>query len=135
MPAQLLDTRLVDAFDNNTADYGAWNCRVAEPPDHDGLDLRRRRVEDAVFDVIARKDVPDLFAIGAPGCAIHNNALAATGLGRNRSKRKQRGSHCRDDEMVNDGNRSRHLLSSQYCSFSLYAAHSARRHCGNNLAA
>ncbi len=117
--AELLDARLVDAFDNDAADHGAGDGGVAKLPQHDGLDLRGRRIQDAVPDVIARKDGPDLFAIGAPRGVVQNNALAAAGLGRSRSKREQRSRHCRSNEMVNDGNGSQHLLSSQYCSVSL----------------
>jgi hypothetical protein len=84
--AKLLDTRLVDAFDNNAANHGAGDGSVAELLPHDGLDLRGRGVEEGVFDVIARKDGPDLFAIGAPGRVVQDNALAAAGLGWSRSK-------------------------------------------------
>ena len=86
-----LDTRLVDAFDNNAADDGAGDGGVAEPLAHDGLDFRGRRVESGITDLIARKDRPDLFAIAAPGCVVQNNALATASLGESRSKRHAQG--------------------------------------------
>ena len=60
----MLDPRLVDALDNDAADQGPRDGGVAEPLDHDSLDLWRRRVEDAVSDVVACEDGPHLPAIG-----------------------------------------------------------------------
>ena len=97
--AELLDARLVDPLDHDAANHGAGDGGVAKSPQHHGLDLRGRRIEDAVLDVIARKDGPDLFAIGAPPRVVQNDALAAAGLGGSRSKREQYGRRCRSNEM------------------------------------
>ena len=75
--AELPDPRLVDALDKDATDCGARNGSVAKPLEHDRLDLRGRRVEDGVFDVVPREDGPDLPAVGAPRRVVHDNALAA----------------------------------------------------------
>jgi hypothetical protein len=106
--AELLDTRLVNAFDHNAADHGAWDCGVAKPPQHQGLDTRGRGIEDAVLDVIARKDRPDLFAIGAPPGIVQGDTLAAAGLGRSRRKTEKRGRHGRSNK--NRGRKFHHAL-------------------------
>jgi len=86
-----LDACLIDAFDHNAADDGAGDGGVAEPLAHDGLDVRGRRIESGITDLIAREDRPDLFAVAAPGCVVQNNALATAGLGESRSKRHAQG--------------------------------------------
>jgi hypothetical protein len=45
------------------------------------LDSGRGRVEDAVSDVIAREDGPNLSAIGTPPSIVHDDVLATAGLG------------------------------------------------------
>src|SRR5712672_1367970 len=98
--AQLCDPRLVDAFDDDATNHGTWDRSIAEPPQHDRLDSRRGRVEDAISDVMARKDNPDLSAIGTPPRIVHGDALATAALGRRWSNREQRDRRCYDDEMV-----------------------------------
>jgi hypothetical protein len=87
--AELLDAGLIDPLDHNAADHGAWDSGIAKPSQHDGLDTRGCRIEDAVLDVIARKDGPDLFAIGAPPRTVQGDVLATAGLGWNRGKTEQ----------------------------------------------
>jgi hypothetical protein len=96
--AQLCDPRLVDAFDNDATNHGTWDRSIAEPPQHDRLDSRGGHVEDAISDVIARKDSPDLSAVGTPPRIVHGDAPATAGLRRRRSSREQRGRY--DSEMV-----------------------------------
>jgi hypothetical protein len=100
--AELLDPRLVDALDEDAADYGARNGSVAKPPEHDSLDLRGRRIEDAVSDVVARKDGPDLPAVGAPRRVVHDNALATPRLGRDREVEQRSNSECGDQARATD---------------------------------
>lgn len=61
---ELCDPRLIDAFNDDATNHGTWDRSIAEPPQHDRLDSRGGRVEDAISDVIACKDSPDLSAIG-----------------------------------------------------------------------
>ena len=51
----LPDPRLVHALDKDAADYGARNGNVAKPLEHDRLDLRGRRIEDRVSNVVAAR--------------------------------------------------------------------------------
>lgn len=78
---RLYDPRLVDAFDDDVTNHRARDPRIAEPPQHDRLDSGRGRVEDAVSDVIAREDGPNLSAIGTPPSIVHDDVLATAGLG------------------------------------------------------
>ena len=108
----LPDPRLVHALDKDAADYGARNGSVAKPLEHDRLDLRGRRIEDRVSDVISREDGPDLPAIWTPRGVIHDDAFAAPGLGRDR-KAEQRGRSGRRDHarVTHKGSASRHCFS------------------------
>lgn len=72
----LPDPRLVHALDKDAADYGARNGSVAKPLEHDRLDLRGRRIEDRVSNVVAGEDGPDLPAIR------HQEALYIYSAGR-----------------------------------------------------
>src|SRR5262249_703472 len=82
----------------------------------DCLDLRGGHVEDAISDVIARKDSPDLSAIGTPPRIVHGDAPATAGVGRRRSSQKQRGRRRCDNEMV----KPLHTLASLSLGFALY---------------
>jgi len=99
LAAELPDPRLVDALDKDAADYGARNGSVAKPLEHDRWDLRGCRVKNGVFDVVPREDGPDLPAVSAPRRVVHDNALAAPRLGRDRKAeqrcRSGRGEHAR----------------------------------------
>ena len=66
----------VNALDQYAAEYGARNSSVAKPLEHDRLDLRGRRIEDRVSDVVAGEDGPDLPAIR------HQEALYIYSAGR-----------------------------------------------------
>ena len=103
LAAELLDARLVDALDQDAADHGARDGGVAKPLEHDRLDLRGRRVEDGVSDVVTREDGPDLLAIGAPRGVVHDNALAAPGLGRGRGKTEERSRRRHDHLRATNG--------------------------------
>ena len=107
----LPDPRLVHALDKDAADYGARNGSVAKPLEHDRLDLRGRRIEDRVSDVVPREDGPDLPAIRAPRGVVHDDAFAAPGLGGDR-KAEQRGRSGRRDHarVTHNGSASRHCF-------------------------
>jgi hypothetical protein len=106
-PAQLYDSLLVNAFNDVTTNHGARDRGIAEPPQHDRLDLGRGHVEDAISDVIARKDSSDLSAIGTPPCIVHGDAPATPSLDRRGRSREQGGRRRCDNEMV----KSLHVLS------------------------
>jgi hypothetical protein len=108
--AELLDACLVDAFDNDTTNHRAGDGGIAEPLDHHSLYAWGRRIQDAVFDVIARKDRADLFAVGAPPRIVQSHALAAPRLGRSWGEQEQHGRQGRGDP-VTIGIKSRHLAS------------------------
>jgi len=83
-PAELLDAILVNPLDDYAADHRAGDRGIAKQLAHDGLDCRRGRVLEAVSDPVAREDVSDLLAIGAPGGAVEGDVLGAAGLSLNR---------------------------------------------------
>jgi len=113
LAAEPLDPRLVDALDNDAADHGPWNGSVAKPPQHDGLHLRGRRVEDAVSDVVKRENSPDLSAIGTPRDIVQSNGFATAGLGRRGGNTEERSRSGRGDEVsvTHNSDASRHCLS------------------------
>jgi len=82
--AEVLNAFLVNALNDNAANYGAWHSDVAKTPEHDCLYLRGGGVQDGVSDVVARKDSSDLSAIRTPPRIVHGDALAAA-HGRNRT--------------------------------------------------
>lgn len=94
----MLDAVFVHAFDERAADEHARDGGVAEAPDHVGLDLGGGRVQDAVLDIVAGENGPDLFAVRAPGGVVEHDALAAAGQGRVRAEAEQHGDR-QDDEV------------------------------------
>jgi hypothetical protein len=56
LAAELLDARLIDAFDDDAADHGARDGSVAKPFEHDGSDSYGRHIQSAVPDPITRKE-------------------------------------------------------------------------------
>ena len=80
-PANNGSENLIYAFNDDATNHGTWDRSIAEPSQHDRLDSRGGRVEDAISDVIACKDSPDLSAIGTPPRIVHGDAFAAASLG------------------------------------------------------
>jgi hypothetical protein len=108
LAAQLLDALLVDAFDNDTADHGARDRGIAEPFPHRGLDVGSGGIQKSVSDPVAREDVSHLLAIRAPGGAVENDALAASGLCRGRQKKERQGRDGGNETALEGGNRCWH---------------------------
>ena len=91
LPAELPNTfleSLVNALNDNAANYSARHSDVAKTSEHDCFHLRSRDVQDGVADAVACKDGSDLSAIGTPPGIVHGDALVAA-CGRNRTSATQ----------------------------------------------